>query len=145
MPAVRVVIRRYFRERTSVMRLQTGLVVLVCLLGCSGCSKKKSTDELIQDLKTGQEKERIIAARTLPPANSEAAKVVPALIGALRDVDSDIRRSACIKLGKFGEQAKDAIPELQKRQHDGDARVREAATKALTRIDPAQSAAPARP
>jgi len=118
------------------MRVQTGLVLLLCLLACGGCSKKKSTDELIGDLKTGKEKERIIAVRTLPGGKGDAAKVVPALIERLRDGAGDVRRSAAIKLGGFGEQAKDAIPALEKRLHDGDARVREAAAKALSRIDP---------
>ena len=115
------------------MRVQTGLVLLLCLLACGGCSKGKSTDELIADLKSG--KEGIIAARTLPQGDAE--KVVPALIEALRHGGNDIRRSAAIKLGGFREQAKDAIPALQKaEQHDGDARVREAAGIALSRIDP---------
>lgn len=115
------------------MRVQTGLVLLLCLLACGGCSKGKSTDELIADLKSG--KEGIIAARTLPQGDAE--KVVPALIEALRHRGNDIRRSAAIKLGGFGEQAKDAIPALQKaEEHDGDARVREAAGIALSRIDP---------
>ena len=48
------------------MRAQTGLVPLLCLLACGGCSKGKSTDELIADLKSGKEKEGIIAAHTLP-------------------------------------------------------------------------------
>lgn len=117
------------------MRVQTGLVLLLCLLACGGCSKQKSTDELIADLKSGIEKEGIIAARTLPTGDAE--KVVPALIEALRHRGNDIRRSAAIKLGGFGEQAKDAIPALQKaEEHDGDARVREAAGIALSRIDP---------
>ena len=115
------------------MRVQTGLVLLLCLLACGGCSKGKSTDELIADLKSG--KEGIIAARTLP--GDDAEKVVPALIEALKLSSSDIRRSAAIKLGGFREQAKDAIPALQKaEEHDGDARVREAAGIALSRIDP---------
>jgi HEAT repeat protein len=115
------------------MRVQTGLVLLLCLLACGGCSKGKSTDELIADLKSG--KEGVIAARTLPQGDAE--KVVPALIEALKLSSSDIRRSAAIKLGGFREQAKDAIPALQKaEQHDGDARVREAAGIALSRIDP---------
>jgi HEAT repeats len=118
------------------MRVRIFLVLLLCSLACGGCSKRKSTDELIQDLKTGNEKDRLIASRTLPGGTGDAAKVVPALIGALRDGDSDVRRSAAIKLGRFGEQAKDAIPALQKRQNDGDARVREAAAIALSRIDP---------
>jgi len=84
------------------MRVCIHFALLFCLLACGGCSKKKSTDELIVD------------------------------------GDTDIRHSAAIKLGRFGEQARDAIPALQKTQHDGDARVREAATKALSRIDPEQ-------
>ena len=121
------------------MRGQTGLVLLLCLLACGGCSKQKSTDELIADLKSGTEIEGVIAARTLPRGSADAAKVVPALIEALRHRGSDVRRSSAIKLGAFGEQAKDAIPALQKvEQNDGDARVREAAGIALSRIDPAR-------
>jgi HEAT repeat protein len=117
------------------MRVQTGLVLLLCLLACVGCSKQKSTDELIADLKAGKEIEGVIAARTLPQGNAE--KVVPALIEALTHRANDVRRSSAIKLGVFGEQAKDAIPALQKaEEHDGDARVREAAGIALSRIDP---------
>jgi hypothetical protein len=64
------------------MRVRTGLVLLLCLLACGcGCGGK-STDELIADLKSGKEKEVVIAARTLPRGDAE--KVVPALIEALR-------------------------------------------------------------
>ena len=45
------------------MRVQTGWVLLLCLLACGGCGKKeKSTDELIDDLKAPQEELRIIDA-----------------------------------------------------------------------------------
>ena len=116
------------------MRVQAGLVLLLCLLACGGC-KQKSTDELIADLKSSNAGEGLNAARSLP--QGEAEKVVPALIEALRNRSQDIRRSAAVKLGGFGEQAKDAIPALQKaEEHDGDARVREAAGIALSRIDP---------
>ena len=116
------------------MRVQAGLVLSLWLLACGGCGGR-STDELIADLRSGKEKEGVIAARTLPAGNAE--KVVPALIEALGHKGQDIRRSAAIKLGAFGEQAKDAIPALQKvEEHDGDARVREAAGIALSRIDP---------
>jgi HEAT repeat protein len=117
------------------MRVQPGLILLLCLLAFVGCGKKKSTDDLIKDLKSGNEKEKINAVRTLP-AKGEAAKVVPALIKSLTDRDGHIRRSAAIKLGEYGAEAKDAVPELEKRLNDGDARVREAAGLALTRIDP---------
>jgi len=117
------------------MRVRSCYVVVLCLLGCGGCGKK-STDELIADLKSTNEKDRIIAVRLLPDRKGDAAQVVPALIEGLKDKDGDVRWSAAIGLGYFGEQAKDAIPALQAVQRDPDARVREAAGVALTRIDP---------
>jgi HEAT repeat protein len=117
--------------------VQTGLVLLLSLLVCGGCSNQKSTDELIEDLKSGKEKEGVIAARTLPRGRDDAAKVVPALIEALMHTANDVRRSSALKLGEFRERAKDAIPALQNaEEHDDDARVREAAGIALSRIDP---------
>jgi len=106
------------------------------LLACGGCGKEKSTDELITDLKSPQERERVIAVRLLPQRKGDAAQVVPMLIEALQDKQGDIRCSAAIGLGSFGDQARDAIPALQAAQRDRDARVREAAGTALARIDP---------
>jgi HEAT repeat protein len=121
------------------MRVQTGLVLLLCLLACGGCNNGKSTDELIADLKSGAEIEAVKAARTLPRGKQDAEKVVPALIEGLTHKGNDVRRSSALKLGEFKEQAKDAIPALQKaEEEDGDARVREAAGIALSRIDPKQ-------
>jgi HEAT repeat protein len=121
------------------MRGQTGLVLFLCLLACVGCGSEKSTDELIADLKSGKEEEGVIAARTLPRGRGDAAKVVPALIEGLAHKGSNVRRSSALKLGEFHDQAKEAIPALQKaEQGDADARVREAAGIALSRIDPKQ-------
>jgi HEAT repeat protein len=116
------------------MRGRTGVVLLLCLLVCSGCGRKKATDALIADLRSSEEHDRIIAARLLQQRKGDAAQVVPALIGALKDKASDVRWSAAIGLGYFGEKARDAIPALQEAQHDRDARVREAAGVALSRI-----------
>jgi HEAT repeat protein len=127
------------------MRGRTRFVLLLCLLACAGCGRKKSTDELISDLKGSQERDRIIAVRLLPQKKGDAAQVVPALTEALKDKDGDIRWSAAIGLGYFGEQARDAIPALQAAQRDRDARVREAAGVALSRIDPTRFTAPSRP
>jgi HEAT repeat protein len=118
------------------MRVQIGFVFLVCLLACAGCSKEKSTDELIGDLKSSKERDRLIAVRLLPQHKRDAAQVVPALIEALKDKEGDIRMSAAIGLGTLGDQARDAIPALQAARQDRDARVREAAGVALSRIDP---------
>ncbi|HLN30186.1 MAG TPA: HEAT repeat domain-containing protein [Gemmataceae bacterium] len=118
------------------MRVQSRFAVLLCLLACGGCGKK-STDELIANLKSPQEGERITAVRLLQQRTGDAAKVVPALTEALKSKEGDIRWSAAIGLGYFGEQAEEAIPALQAAKTDRDARVREAAGVALFRIDPA--------
>jgi HEAT repeat protein len=120
------------------MRVRPRLVLLLCLLTCaggSGCGKK-STEQLVDDLKGSEEGDRIRAARLLPERKGDAAQVIPALIEALKDKEDDVRRSAALGLGSFGEQAKDAIPALQEAQHDRNALVREAAGIALSRIDP---------
>ena len=127
------------------MRARTRLVLLLCFLAGSGCGKKKSTEQLIADLKASQERERVIAVRLLPQRKGDATQVVPALIEALKDKEGDIRLSAAIGLGSFGEQAKDAIPALQAVQRDRDARIREAAGKALSRIDPVKFPVPSKP
>jgi vesicle coat complex subunit len=108
------------------------------LLIC-GCGKKKATEELVNDLKSHQQKDRIIAVRLLAQRKGDAAQVVPALIEALKDHSDDVRWSAAIGLGYFGEQARDAIPALQTALHDTDARVREGARVALSRIDPTKA------
>jgi HEAT repeat protein len=120
------------------MRKCIRLTLLVGVLAAVGCARTKSTDELIGDLNSGQEGDRVKAVRLLPGHTEDADKVVPALIASLDDKDSHIRRSAAIGLGYFGEKARDAIPALKRAEKDVDARVREAAGVALSRIDPAQ-------
>jgi HEAT repeat protein len=119
------------------MRVQTRLLLSACLLACAGCGGK-STDQLIEDLNSPQEKQRLIAVRLLQHRKGNATQVVPALIGQLKSQANDIRLSAAIGLGYFGDQAKEAIPALQEALRDRDARIREAAGVALSRIDPQQ-------
>ncbi|HVC94065.1 MAG TPA: HEAT repeat domain-containing protein, partial [Pirellulales bacterium] len=82
----------------------------------------------------------------LPGHKQDAAQVVPAMIEALKDKknDTDIRWSAAIGLGYFGDSAKEAIPALQDALKDPDARVREAAGVALSRIDPTRFTSPSK-
>ncbi len=110
---------------------------VIGLLALGGC-KTKSTDDLIADLKSGRGRERIVAVRLLPRRPQDAVKIVPALVGSLKDKDADVRWSAAIGLGYYGIEAKDAIPALQVAARDRDARVREGARVALSRIDPDQ-------
>jgi HEAT repeat protein len=122
-------------------------VPLLCLLASYGCGKReKSTPELIADLKSPEEKDRVIAVRLLPGHKEDAVQIVPAMIEALKDKknDNDIRWSAAIGLGYFGDNAKEAIPALQAALTDQDARVREAASVALSRIDPTRFTSPSK-
>ena len=118
------------------MRVKKRWFLLLGLLACVGCGQK-STDQLIGDLKSSQERDQIIAVRLLPQRKGDAAKVVPALIEALKDKSDGVRQSAAIGLGYFGDQAKDALPALEAARADSDVRVREAVNVALHRIDPA--------
>jgi HEAT repeat protein len=118
------------------MRMGVAVVFVLCLLTVGGCSRKKTTGELIDDLKSSDGKDRLIAVRLLGERKEEAALVIPALIEALKDREPDIRLSAAIGLGTFGDQARDGISSLQAMQRDADARVRRAAGIALSRIDP---------
>jgi HEAT repeat protein len=127
------------RQRTRWVIIATCVLAAACILAVRGCNSGKSTDQLIGDLKSSEEKDRIIAVRLLPDQKRDADKVIPALIEALRDKDADVRISAAIGLGYFGDKAKDAVPALQAAQKDRDPRVREAATVAISRISPQPS------
>jgi len=110
------------------MRVRTRLVLLLCLLVCGGCGQRKSTDELLQDLKGAEERDRLIAVRLLPLRKEEAARIVPALIDAVKNKAVDVRLSAAIGLGTFGEEAKEKAAERLRRQ-EIDRRSREADRK----------------
>lgn len=117
------------------MRLRIYVVTLMWLLALAGCNKAASTDELIDDLSSADEGERIKAVRWLQQRKGDASKVVPALIESLKDPQGDIRWSAAIGLGYFGSEAEEAIPALEDAKGDKDARVREAARVAISRIE----------
>jgi HEAT repeat protein len=66
---------------------------------------------------------------------TDTERVVPALTGALRDVDAAVRREAIMALLKCGDRGKDAataIAELE--QRDPDPQVRIYARKALKKL-----------
>jgi HEAT repeat protein len=111
------------------------LLILLGLVMGGGCNRGKTVDEMIADLRTGKERDRIIAARLLPQHKEAASKIVPAMIESLKDRDIDVRLSAAAGLGLLGEAAREAIPQLQAAQKDRDARVRRAAGLSLSRIE----------
>lgn len=120
------------------------LVLSLCLVACIGCQKEKTTPELVSDLKGNNEGDKLKASRLLSGRKENAAEAIPALIEALKDKNAgaDVHISAALGLGSFGAEAKDAIPALQAKLNDHDARVREAAAKALSRIDPSRFSPP---
>jgi HEAT repeat protein len=116
------------------MRMRISWLIFLALLAFAGCSQGKSTDELIEDLRSAEEGDRIKAVRWLQQRQGDGPKVVPALIESLKDVDADVRWSAAIGLGYFGSEAATAIPALELAEQDADPRVREGARIALSRI-----------
>jgi HEAT repeat protein len=109
-------------------------VMLMGLLAFAGCSKGPSTAELIGDLDSAEEGDRIKAVRWLQHRQEDAPEVVPALIERLKDADAGVRWSAAIGLGYFGAEAAAAIPALEEAERDADPRVREGARVAISRI-----------
>ncbi len=75
------------------------VLLLGCLLLSGGCRRGKSTDELIADLKSNQERDRIIAVRLLPSRKNDAAKIVPVMTECLKDQQGDVRLSARDRTG----------------------------------------------
>jgi HEAT repeat protein len=124
--------------RSAIVRLGSFTILLLGALACSGCTRTRSTADLLNDLNSAHEGERHGAVRLLAQRKADAAQVVPALIGALNDKDAEIRRSAALGLGGFGDAARDAIPALEAAGGDRDSRVREAARIALSRLDPSR-------
>jgi HEAT repeat protein len=116
------------------VRLRICVMVFIGSMAFTGCSKGKPTDELIEDLSSAEEGDRIKAVRWLQNRQEDAPRVVPALIESLKDVQADIRWSAAIGLGYFGAEAETALPALEEAERDTDARVREAARVAISRI-----------
>ena len=58
------------------MHLRLRLLLLLGLFLCGGCSKEKSTDELIADLSSAQDRDRIIAVRLLPQRKGDASQLI---------------------------------------------------------------------
>ena len=64
------------------------------------------------------------------------AEAVPSLVYQLAHQRADVRQWAAVMLGELGPTAKEAIPPLQDALKDQDAKVRDAARRALEKVDP---------
>jgi HEAT repeat protein len=123
------------------MRPLARLVRLGCALACCGCGTG-STAHWVEQTKSPEPKTRLHAVRILQQRKEDAAQSVPALIEALKDEQTDIRRDAAWTLGSFGAEAKCAVPTLAAALRDPQPSVRRAAAQALKKIDPDAAAKP---
>jgi HEAT repeat protein len=115
------------------------LLVLSLVLLAAGCGSR-STDHWLTQLKDPDVVKRRQAVRELGEQSSEAEKIVPALVEALRDQSAYVRHDSATALGKFGPQARSAVPALSAALSDKDANVRRMAEAALKKIRPQATA-----
>ena len=76
-----------------------------------------------------------MAARALGDIGPAASDAIPQIIEALRKDSTLSRMEFAIALGKFGAEAKEAVPDLRSLLQDPDENVQGAAAKALQRIE----------
>jgi HEAT repeat protein len=107
--------------------------LLVLMAGCGS----RSTDDWLKQLEDPDVVKRRQAIRELGARPADAARVVPALAGALGDESPYVRRDAAVALGKFGPDAREAAPALRRASKDRDPQVRAAAVAASKKIEPA--------
>jgi HEAT repeat protein len=94
----------------------------------------------VEALQSPDAKLRQKAAFRLGNVGPSDPAAFPALLGALKDNNADVRCEAIKAVLKCGSAAKEAITALTDlEQHDADARVRSHAAKAITKLQADQS------
>jgi len=120
------------------MRGLLAVVVAISIGGCAGQSVDTSArvNHWVAVLAGPDAKLRKEAAFKLGNLGlSDPATVVPALTGALKDVDAGVRGEAILALLKCGTRAQEVTPVLtEMEQRDPDGQVRNYATKALQKL-----------
>ena len=115
------------------------LITLLCLAGCAGKKEPltvhgKPVGHWVEELKQPDVKARKKAVAALGQVGKADPTAIPALIGALGDMDQRVRDGAVLALLKIGPDAKEALPALENAKKDRDATVRDHAIKAIERI-----------
>jgi HEAT repeat protein len=116
------------------------LVLLTSLL--SGCTKPQPTlsggkpiGYWVTSAASGNQKLRKEAVAKLGNAGSTDSAVVPVLVAALHDADSQVRGEAIFALLKVGPEAKRATGDLETlARNDRDAKIRTYAARALEKL-----------
>jgi len=94
--------------------------------------EENKLEELVKKLKNKKVALRCWAAWALGKMGEKAGKVIPALIEALKDENTDVRSTVVLAFGNMGEKA---IPALIEASKDKDANVRSKVVRALERMD----------
>jgi HEAT repeat protein len=112
------------------------LVGIVGMVLCVASARGADMDELIKQLRSGDNDARRAAARALGEGGAEAKTAVPALITALKDRDTFVRRFSAQALGAIGPDAQSAVRPLAAALNDPKNEVRGAAVIALGKLGP---------
>lgn len=99
--------------------------------GISQLEQQAETD--FEQLRAETSAFQAVVSETLVRIGAEA---VPSLVYQLAHPRADVRQWAAVMLGELGSTAKEAIPPLQDALKDQDASVRDAARRALEKVDP---------
>ncbi len=112
--------------------LGTILGILVCVT----VSRADDVNELVKQLREGDNEARRGAARALADGKAESKEAVPALIKALKDQDAFVRRYSAQALGEIGPEARSAAIALTEALNDSRKEVQSSAARALGKIGP---------
>jgi HEAT repeat protein len=111
------------------------IVLVLVLAGCHAEPPAMAGGKWAAALRAPDAKVRKKAAFTLGNIGSSDAAVLPALVDGLRDTDAGVRCEVILALAKYGSGAKHALAGLTDvQEHDGDAKVREYAARALAKL-----------
>ena len=118
------------------------IVILLVVVSVSGCSQApaitaggKPIEFWFESLKSHDAKLRKKAVAKLCSVGTENPAVFPALVGALKDPDADVRCAAVVALANIGPAGRYAISVLDEvRRKDRNARVRNHAARVVASL-----------
>jgi HEAT repeat protein len=103
-------------------------------LGYAGTKSGPEVEVLLAALKDDQSKVRYSAVYALTRLKVDHRQLAPIYTELLTDPDSQVRRAAAAGLGSMGAVAANAIPRLEKLDHDESEQTRQIAATALQKI-----------
>ncbi len=104
-----------------------------------GNAASNAVPALLQALGEGTSEKRMEAAWCLGHICVGAEQVVPRLMAELSRENTGVSWCAALALGRFGSEARPALPQLMRLRESGDRDMRAVATAAVFLIDPEQS------